>query len=249
MVMGEKDMPENLRIVIESSFNVTYLIVVWSLVVLMVLRRKELSAEDRPAGQRMMWAFALLALGDTGHVGFRVWGYSTGGLEKHVSWMGLNLSPVGLGALATAITVTFFYVLTLDTWRVRFGKTYGPFEYLLLGAAVVRLAIMALPANEWASVVPPQPMSLYRNLPLMVQGLGAAYLILRDASRRRDRIFQWIGIMILISYACYTPVILFVQVAPLLGMLMIPKTMAYLGVAFLVYGGLYRRQVPAVKPA
>ncbi len=39
-------------------------------------------------------------------------------------------------------------------------------------AGVVRLVLMALPQNEWGSVVPLQPFSLYRNLPLMVQGLG-----------------------------------------------------------------------------
>jgi hypothetical protein len=47
----------------------------------------------------MIWAFALLALGDTGHVGFRVVAYALGGLEAHA---GL----VGLGALSTAYTVT-----------------------------------------------------------------------------------------------------------------------------------------------
>ena len=34
-------------------------------------------------------------------------------------------------------------------------------------------------------------------------------------------------------FACYTPVILWATQMPVLGMLMIPKTMAYLAVAFL----------------
>jgi hypothetical protein len=45
--------------------------------------------------------------------------------------------------------------------------------------------------------------------------------------------------MILVSYACYLPVILFVQQVPLIGMLMIPKTMAYLVVGFIAYFELY----------
>lgn len=46
--------------------------------------------------------------------------------------------------------------------------------------------------------------------------------------------------MILVSYAIYTPVILFVQQAPLIGMLMIPKTVAYVAVGLIAYGALYR---------
>jgi hypothetical protein len=45
--------------------------------------------------------------------------------------------------------------------------------------------------------------------------------------------------MILISYACYIPVVFLVQRLPLLGMLMIPKTLAYLGIGFLAYSDLY----------
>ena len=104
-------------------------------------------------------------------------------------------------------------------------------------------------ANQWNSVVPPQPWSLYRNLPLMVLGLGTAYLILRDAVRAGDRPFVWIGIMILVSYAMYTPVILFVQQVPLIGMLMIPKTVAYVVIGFIAYTSLYRAPEPHERRA
>ena len=147
-----------------------------------------------------------------------------------------------MGALATAVTVTFFYLLMVEVWRQRFGRRYGVFAALLLLAALVRLALMTSPANEWNNVVPPQPWSLYRNLPLMIQGLGIAYLILRDARAAKDRAFNWIGAMILVSYACYIPVILFVQQIPLIGMLMIPKTMAYLAIAFIAYRAFYKGQ-------
>ena len=64
-------------------------------------------------------------------------------------------------------------------------------------------------------------------------------LILRDALATRDNTFKWIGVSILVSYACYTPVIFWATQVPLLGMLMIPRTMAYLPVAFLAYRELY----------
>jgi hypothetical protein len=75
----------------------------------------------------------------------------------------------------------------------------------------------------------------------LLQGLGLAFLILRDARATRNRAFRWIGLMILVSYACYAPVILFAQQVPLLGTLMIPKTIAYLAIGFLAYRDLYGR--------
>jgi hypothetical protein len=229
-------MSETLRTWIEVSFNVSYLAVVWGLVIAMVSRRSAVESVNRPVAARVLWAFALLALGDTGHVGFRVLAYALGGLEAHPTL-------VGMGALATAITVTFFYVLVLDVWRLRFNKKLGGFEYLLLAAAVVRLGMMALPANEWGRVEPPLPWGIYRNIPLMVQGLGVMFLILRDARAAQDRTFGWIGAMILVSYTFYTPVILYVSRAPLLGMLMIPKTMAYVAIAIIAYRDLYTRRM------
>jgi hypothetical protein len=218
---------------------------VWALVGAMGHRRETVATEDRQAARLVRWAFALLALGDTAHVGFRVLAYAQGNLQATSRLFGLNLGLVGLGALSTAITVTFFYVLILETWRVRFAKKYGWFQYLLMGAACVRLLLMIPAGNQWNNAVPPQPWSLYRNLPLMVQGLGVAYLILRDAHRAHRRPFTWIGLMILVSYACYTPVILFVQEMPLVGMLMIPKTMAYVAIGFIAYFELYRLQPAA----
>lgn len=228
-------MSESMRTLVEVIFNISYLIVVWALVIMMVRQQAHVQPDRLPLAKRVMWAFALLALGDTGHVGFRVLAYATGGLEA-------NPTLVGLGALATAITVTFFYALVLDMWRLRFQKKLDWFGYLLLAAGVVRLILMALPQNEWGNVVPPQPFGIYRNLPLMVQGLGVMALILRDALAAKDRAFTWIGAMIFVSYAFYTPVILWVQQTPILGMLMIPKTLAYVAIAVIAYRELYGKQ-------
>jgi hypothetical protein len=233
-------MSEAARMWMEISFNIAYLIVVWGLVITMKRREWGVAPDDLRVARLVRWAFTLLALGDTGHVGFRVLAYAQSDLNATITLLGQELGLVGLGALSTAITVTFFYVLMLEVWRRRFGKRYGWFEYLLLAAAAVRLLLMIPAANEWNNTVPPQPWSLYRNLPLMVLGLGVAFLILRDALRAKDRAFTWIGVMILVSYALYTPVILFVQQVPLIGMLMIPKTMAYVAIGFIAYFNLYR---------
>jgi len=235
-------MPENARVAVEIVFNVSYLLVVWGLVIVMSLRRDAVAAGDRPIARRVIAAFALLALGDSGHVGFRVVAYALGGLEA-------NPTLVGLGALSTAYTVTLFYMLMLDIWRRRFNKPLGWFGLALLAAGVVRLIVLAFPQNQWQQIVPPYDWSLFRNAFLVVQGLGVMYLLLRDANRAQDRPFTWIGVMIALSYTFYAPVILWSAQVPLLGMLMIPKTCAYIGVAFIAYRALYPRRAAAAAPA
>lgn len=236
-------MSETALMWMEITFNIAYLIVVWGLVIAMSRRQPQLAPEDQPLTRLFIWAFALLALGDTGHVGFRVLAYSMGDLEATVNVLGLQVGLVGLGALSTAVTVTLFYVLMLVIWQRRFDRPYGWFGLLLFLSAAARLVIMLFPQNEWNSTVPPQPWSLYRNLPLMLLGLGVAFLMLRDAAATGDQTFKWIGVMILVSYAFYAPVIFFVQVAPAIGMLMIPKTLAYVAIGFLAYANLF--QVPS----
>lgn len=238
-------MSESVRMWVEIGFNITYLIVVWSLVIVMTRRFALVSPNDQKAARLVIWAFGLLALGDTGHVGFRVVAYALGDIETRINLAGSSLGLVGLGALSTAITVTFFYMLILFLWQVRFNKKIDWFAILLLAAGVIRLILMTFPTNAWDSVVPPQPWSTWRNIPLMVQGLGVAYLILRDGARAKDKSFQWIGAMILVSYACYLPVILWVKQQPMLGMLMIPKTLAYVAIGFIAYNSLYR-QIPSI---
>jgi hypothetical protein len=233
-------MPESVRMWVEVVFNVTYLIIVWTLVAMMARRLPSVAPADRPVAVRFTWAFGLLALGDTGHVGFRVLAYALGGLAAHPVL-------VGLGALSTAYTVTIFYMLMLDIWRLRYNKPLGIFGWVLLGAGVVRMVVMAFPQNQWGQIIAPYDWSLLRNALLVVQGLGVMYLILRDAIRTGDTPFKWIGVMIALSYAFYAPVILWVTQAPMLGMLMIPKTCAYLAVAIIGYRAIFVK-TPAAQP-
>lgn len=225
-------MPESARVAVEIAFNVTYLVVVWSLVALMWRNRGRVSAADRSVSQRIILMFALLALGDTGHVGFRVIAYARGGLDA-------NPLLVGLGALSTAYTVTLFYMLLVDVWRLRFGKPLGSVGWGLLAVGAVRLILMVFPQNRWEQVVAPYDWSLLRNALLTIQGIGVMLLILRDAYRANDAAFKWIGWMILASFAFYAPVILWVAQVPAIGMLMIPKTCAYVAIAVIAYRALW----------
>jgi hypothetical protein len=235
-------MSESIRISAEVLFNVTYLIVIWTLVIMMARRLPQVAPANRAVAKRLMWAFALLALGDTGHVGFRVVAYALGGLEAHPAL-------VGLGALSTAYTVTLFYMLMLDIWRLRYHKALGVFGWILLAAGAVRLVLMLFPQNQWEQIVAPYGWSLLRNSLLVVQGVGVMVLIMRDAIRTGDTPFKWIGIMIGLSYAFYAPVILWSAQAPMLGMLMIPKTCAYVAIAIIGYKALFAEaRAPQTEP-
>lgn len=239
-------MNPSLRAWTEIIFNFVYLVTIWVFIVAMLRRRKYLQPKDRQVGNLFITAFILLAAGDVGHVGFRALAFAQGQPIAEAQ-PGATSLLVGLGSLATAITITLFYIVMAILWRRRFKKPYGWFGILIILAGFARLILMAFPQNQWTLIVPPQPWSLYRNIPLMIQGLGVAYLFLRDSTADNDRLFKWVGICILLSFAFYLPVILFVQQAPLVGLLMIPKTIAYVAIAALAYYLLFRATLPRRK--
>ena len=65
-------MNETAQMWMEISFNILYLVMIWWLVVAMLRRQPAAAEKDQKIGRYFIWAFGLLALGDTGHVGFRV---------------------------------------------------------------------------------------------------------------------------------------------------------------------------------
>ena len=193
---------------------------------------------------RFRWGFFLLALGDTGHVGFRVWAYGLGSLDSIVMIGPLPFSLVGAGALATAVTVTFLYMLFLDIWRVQSGKKINAVYIILMLAGIIRLIIFFLPQNKWGSSVPPFEWGIIRNTGLTVLGLGVALLYIFQLNQS---LFKRLGIYILLSYGFYIPVILFVRDIPVIGMLMIPKTIMYILIAIDAYRNLYSRKTGTQK--
>lgn len=223
--------------VMEIIFDLSYLAIIWYL----VFKMKGLTNKTKSSlGTILVWAFTLLALGDTGHVGFRVLAYLKGGTA-------VNSVLLGWGKLATAITVTGFYALLVEAWKKLFEKRHTTFSYWLLSLALIRLIIIFLPGNNWTSAEVPFNWSIYRNLPLLLLGLGVAYLFLASGLNKKDPYAKGIGVAILVSYTFYTPVILWAKDLPLLGLLMIPKTIAYIWAAFIAYKALLHDCVTIVK--
>lgn len=224
----------------ETLFDVVYLLLVWGMVILMTVKMSQVKAVDLKTANWIRLAFILLAAGDTGHVGFRVLAQITNTLDKPVSIFGAPMHLIGLGMMTTAYTVTLFYMLFTLVWQERNKQMGNWFTNLLLAFGVIRIIFMALPANHWGDLVPSQPISLYRNLFLVVQGIGLLGLLFYSATRKKDKLFLSIAWMIVLSFAFYIPVILFAQKIPMIGMLMIPKTIAYLAVAIIAYNGLWK---------
>ncbi len=235
-------MSETMRMWVEGIFDAAYMVVIWCIIVTMIVRRAAVAPENRGTAKAVLWAFALLALGDTPHMTSRILACLTGTYATTFRILGFEVSTIGLGALSTSITFTLFYVFILIAWRARFGKPYGWFGYLLFVAAAVRLLMLLHPANQWNNALAPRDWSIYRNLPLFLQGIGVGYLIWRDAAKTKDRPFVSIAALIFFTYLCYIPVIFFYHTMPLLGMLMLPKTMAYVAIALVAYSCLYRGQ-------
>ncbi len=227
--------------IMENLFNVAYLSTVWVLVALMARGRDRVAQADRPYAARFLLAFILLASGDTFHVGARVVTALIGPERATLPLGGVPASFLGLGMLATAYTMTIFYMVLADARRMRHeGRADTAFWIMevLLG---LRLIIMALPGNAWESAVPPFAMGLVRNLPLAAAGFLMATLFVAEGQKTNDRAWAGIGWAMLASYAFYTPVILFAATVPALGLLMIPKTVAYVAMGLIAYRRYFKK--------
>ncbi len=209
------------------SFNLIYLGVIWLLVAAMTKKLGKVKDDHRTA-QRFLLAFILLAFGDIFHVGFPVFISISG-------WLEIYDSIAKLGVLLTAITITLFYMIFVDIWRINFTKEKNWAYYLLLTIGIIRLIILIIPQSRYKNRILPIEWNLIRNIPLLLLGLSVAFLMYWDGNMNNDTRFKNISYSIFASFAFYFPVILYASRIPSLGMLMIPKSVAYLVMAWLGY--------------
>lgn len=229
---------------LEIGFDLFYLLFIWLIVYKMYSSKNK---DIGTIGNQFKLSFLLLALGDTGHVGFRVWAYSLGDITSRISIFNTEIMIKGVGTLMTAYTITIFYMLLINIWHERFGKKNPILYYILQGIAVFRLIIMAFPQNQWNNITMSYTWSMYRNIPLLIIGFVLVVLMIKDAVKNKDIIFKKLGIYIIISYLFYMPVIFWVRDIPMLGMLMMPKTIAYLFMAILVYKTYFKNNHDSLK--
>lgn len=176
----------------------------------------------------------VLGAGDAFHLVPRTIALWTTGLEA-------NAAALGVGKLITSITMTVFYLILYYIWRERYqiqGRKGLTVTMWALTAA--RIVLCALPQNQWLSYQQPLLWGILRNIPFAIMGVILIVLFAQEAKRHNDRIFRSMWLAITLSFAFYIPVVLFAEKIPLIGMLMIPKTLAYVWVV--VMGLMLYRQ-------
>ena len=135
----------------------------------------------------------------------------------------------GLGLLISSVTMTVFYVLLFYIWRVIFPEvSYNVILPILIwSSAALRIALCLFPQNNWFRREGSPSWGIYRNVPFAVTGL--CLVIAFFLSGNTGGLGLWkMSIAIIISFACYFPVVLLGKKKPTIGMLMIPKTAAYI---------------------
>jgi len=213
-----------MQAVAETLFDVVYLITVITIGILMI-RGSGGARQFRLFG----WMAVVLGAGDSFHLVPRVIALCTTGLENYTV-------PLGLGKWVTSVTMTIFYVLLYYVWRQRYQiRGWGGLTAAVYGLAGVRIALCMMPQNQWLSAEVPLSWGIYRNVPFALLGLLIIVLFYRSTREHKDRAFRWIWLTIVLSFGFYIPVVLWADAVPMIGMLMIPKTCAYVWTVLIGY--------------
>ena len=213
-----------MQAIVETLFDAAYLIAVITIGILMIRGSK---------GERQFrlfgWMAVVLGAGDSFRLVPRAIALCTTGLENYTI-------SLGLGKWITSVTMTVFYVLLYYVWRQRYQiKGQSGWTAAVYGLAGVRIVLCMLPQNQWLSAESPLSWGIYRNIPFALLGLLVIVLFYRSAKVHGDRAFRWMWLTIVLSFGFYIPVVLWADTIPMIGMLMIPKTCAYVWTVLIGY--------------
>lgn len=218
-----------MQAIVETLFDAVYLISVITVGILMI-RGSKGNCQFRLFG----WMAVVLGAGDSFHLVPRALALCTSGLENYTV-------SLGIGKWITSVTMTVFYVLLYYVWRQRYEiNGWHGLTAAVFGLASVRIALCMMPQNQWISTEAPLSWGIYRNIPFALLGLLVIILFYRSAKERGDKAFGWMWLTIVLSFGFYIPVVLWADVIPMIGMLMIPKTCAYVWTVLIGYFAMKR---------
>lgn len=213
-----------MQAIMETLFDIVYL----SLVIIVGILMIRGSKGSRPF-RLFGWMAVILGSGDAFHLVPRAVALCTTGLENYTV-------ALGLGKCVTSITMTIFYVLLYHVWRQRYQVAgHGGLTAAVYGLAGLRIVLCLMPQNQWLRADAPLSWGIYRNIPFALLGLLVIVLFYQAAKKHQDRAFRWMWLTIVLSFAFYIPVVLWADVVPAVGMLMIPKTCAYVWAVLMGY--------------
>ena len=142
-------------------------------------------------------------------------------------------APLGFGQAVTSVTMTAFYVILFHVWEMRYKVNRNTkLRAAVYGLAVIRIVLCLFPQNDWMSTDAPLSWGIYRNIPFALLGLLVILLFYRNAKECKDVHFRFMWLAVVLSFACYIPVVLFAGTVPAVGALMLPKTCAYVWVVW-----------------
>ena len=208
----------------ETSFDIVYLVTVITIGILMIRKSN---------GNKQFCLFGIMAVvlgaGDSFHLVPRALALCTTGLESYTVYL-------GIGKLITSITMTVFYILLYYVWRTRYEvKGQNHITAMVYALSLARVILCLFPQNDWLSADAPLSWGIYRNIPFALLGLLIIVLFYRSAKARGDKDFKFMWLTIVLSFGFYIPVVLWADAIPQIGMLMIPKTCAYVWTVLIGY--------------
>lgn len=220
-----------MQAVVETVFDAVYLLSVIAIGITMI-RKSNGNGQYRLFGIMAV----VLGTGDAFHLIPRALALCTTGLDQFTV-------ALGMGKFITSITMTVFYVILYYVWRARYqiqGKRELTAAVYLLAAA--RIVLCLFPQNQWLSAEAPLSWGIYRNIPFALMGLLIIVLFYRSARKNGDTQFRHMWLTIVLSFAFYIPVVLWADTIPMIGMLMIPKTCAYVWTVLIGYWAMKAEQ-------
>ncbi len=218
--------------------SIIYLTGAWTVVGLMLRDMRRLS----PTARRMLlWpllAVLSLAVGDSFHTIPRMYRTFTGlPLPDVLTWFGRPWDWLALGLVISSATMSLFYFLVFLYRQEHRNVSWTPWAWVMLGLLVVRLGILPCPLNGWEGNAAPG-WRVYRNIPFTLMGLIVVVAFFRDARvapPRERRFIEAIAWCMIISFITYWITVVGAVRYPVLGAMMLPKTVAYLVAVILLY--------------
>lgn len=216
-----------MQAVVETLFDIFYLVGVVTLGIMMIVKSQ---------GSKQYRLFGIMAvvlgLGDAFHLVPRAVALCTSGLENFTV-------ALGIGKFITSITMTVFYIILYYIWRIRYNiKDKNIYTILVYGMAIIRIVLCLFPQNAWTIENSPLSWGIYRNIPFTIMGIIIVYLFYKSSREENDELFKNMWLTIVISFGFYLPVVLFADIVPIIGMLMIPKTLAYVWTVWIGYNAM-----------
>ena len=216
-----------MQAIVETLFDICYLVTVLTVGIRMIR-----GAKGSRQFELFGWMAVVLGAGDSFHLVPRALALCTTGLDSFAF-------QLGLGKWITSVTMTVFYVLLYYVWRERYEvEGQKSLTVAVYALAVIRVILCMMPQNQWLTDRSPLIWGICRNIPFALLGILVIVLFYRSAKERGDKAFGWMWLTIVLSFGFYIPVVLWAEAVPMIGMLMIPKTCAYVWTVMIGYNAM-----------